>query len=100
MAGGGRNVQSPHPLPLRKRSFSASDRLGQEGSNIAAGLRTSSEQIRHSEEKCALFDATTIITQRIEATYNDKQHTLWFVVPETSQMSVSQLEIQLRNHLV
>ena len=103
MQGSGRKSLRPR---LRKRSFSASDGLGKEGFTNAVELRTSSYKTQFqpvlppAEEKGSLFDASAIVSLRIEATHNGRQHILWFVVPETSQMSISQLENQLRSHLL
>ena len=97
----GRTATEP-PVVTRKRSLSG----GLEFPSISppAGRTSSYRQAppqvpSRSEEKFALLEATSVVPLKIEVAFNGQEHTYWFVVSETSQMSVSQLENHLRDDL-
>ena len=93
------------PLVIqRKRSLSDAIIITPAAHESPAVGRTTSESSVPShhtppKEDLALLTAAAIVSLKVEATVSGKHHTLWLVLPDTTQLAVFQLENHLRNHL-
>ena len=101
-------------LPLRKSKHLVAQRMrslsealeptsgAYESPAVARTTSDSSVPFHHEtppNEDFAVLAARKVVSLKIEASVNGKNHTLWFVVPDTSQLAVFQLENSLRDHL-
>ena len=89
--------RSDRPPPLRKRSISVTG-LQKEGRTEIKEEEVSPSPPREKSQY-ALFDTASVVCLEIEALLHGDRVPLWFYVPETSQMTVSQLEDVVRDHL-